>query len=432
MTAMRTSKQLLDEATQLIRTTPPEKYDRATQAKFEGLMRLSAAANATEIDSDSVFRPQSTAQLFNKTRARVIERSMDTATLAFFGGYRSTSFSNEAVISVSGGRIEEKKTGQRVAGRHIGAITELTDFGEARLYSGLDSTVSGDAAGYTIPISFIEQVFSAIKMTDQILGAADWATAATATGNPVNIPSLSDTSTSAVTFAEAAAQIFANPSFSQVKSDSTAFPEATSWTSQVVLASKQLAQDAVPALANTLGDAFRVRLARGFGAAVVTTLLADCDVGATTASAGAVTQADLLNVIKSVDPGYASAPSAALAMNWNSLMAILSTVNASATAGDAMFHLKRDAQGRFVLFGIPVLISNSLPDIGSTNKSILFGDWSRLLIRNVPGQFVVRRYDELFAAKLQNGYEMIARLDGAVMHAGGSSDQPIKILQCHS
>jgi hypothetical protein len=55
-----------------------------------------------------------------------------------------------------------------------------------------------------------------------------------------------------------------------------------------------------------------------------------------------------------------------------------------------------------------------------------------LLIRNVPGQFVVRRYDELFAANFQNGYEMLVRLDAAVVHAGGTSDQPIKTLQCHS
>jgi HK97 family phage major capsid protein len=432
MTNLRTGKEWLEEASKILRETDSKTFDRAAQARFESCMRLSEACRAGDVGSDNFLGTKSTAQLFNKNHARVIERTMDMATLGFFGGYRSTSFGSESVISVSGGRLEEKKTGQRVAGRYIGAITELTDFGESRTYAGLNTTLTGDAGGATIPIGFIPQVFSAVKQTDQILGAADWDTAATATGNAVNIPSLTDTSTSAVTYAEAAAQVFANPSFSQIKSDASAFPEATGWTSKVVLASKQLTQDAAPALANTLGNAFRIRIARGFGSSVVATLLADCDVGATTASPTAVTQKDLLELVKSVDPGYGSEPSAAFAMSWSTFLYILENVNAAAAGGDAMYHVRRDAQGRFLLFGIPTLISNSLPDIGSTNKAVLFGDWSRLLIRNVPGQFVVRRYDELFAAKFQNGYEMLARLDAAVVHAGGSSDQPIKVLQCHS
>jgi HK97 family phage major capsid protein len=440
---IQTASEYMAEASRLV-SNPNATSNDLGRAKV--LTSLAELASAGDLDTDSRFKDfatqryagdhtKSVAQLFNESQSRVIRGKMDAATLEFFGGKRSSPFTGEAVISTTGGRIQERPTGLRMNGRPLGAITELQDFGfgiDTRTYSGLSTSTSGDAGGYAIPIGFIAQVFAAVKLTDQILGAADWDTAATATGNPVNIPSLTDTSTSAVTYAEAAAQVFANPSYSQIKSDGTACPEATGWTSQVVLASKQLAMDALPTLVNTLGDAFRVRMARGFGGSVVTTLLADCDVGATTAAAGAVTQTDLLNLIKSVDAGYASAPSAALAMNWNSLIAILSTVNASATAGDAMFHLKRDAQGRFLLFGIPTLISNSLPDISASNKSVLFGDWSKLLIRNVPGQFVVRRYDELFAAKFQNGYEMLARLDGAVVHAGGSSDQPIKILQMHS
>jgi HK97 family phage major capsid protein len=79
-----------------------------------------------------------------------------------------------------------------------------------------------------------------------------------------------------------------------------------------------------------------------------------------------------------------------------------------------------------------VYVSNSLDDIGASKKPVVFGDFNRLLIRNVPGEMIIRRYDELFAANFQNGYEMIVRLDSAIMHAGGSGDDPIKVLQCHS
>jgi hypothetical protein len=57
---------------------------------------------------------------------------------------------------------------------------------------------------------------------------------------------------------------------------------------------------------------------------------------------------------------------------------------------------------------------------------------SRFLIRHVPTEAVVRRYDELFMVNHQVGFEMIFRADSALLHAGGSGDDAIKILQCHS
>ncbi len=50
------------------------------------------------------------------------------------------------------------------------------------------------------------------------------------------------------------------------------------------------------------------------------------------------------------------------------------------------------------------------------------------LIRHVPTEALVRRYDELFTANMQLGYEMIVQADSAIMHAVGSGDDPIKAL----
>jgi predicted phage gp36 major capsid-like protein len=98
----------------------------------------------------------------------------------------------------------------------------------------------------------------------------------------------------------------------------------------------------------------------------------------------------------------------------------------------ALFHAKRDYRGHYLLMGKPVFISNSLPDIGATNKAVLFGDFNRLLIRHVPAEAAIRRYDELYMVAMAKGFEMIFRADAAIMHAGGSGDDPIKVLQCHA
>jgi HK97 family phage major capsid protein len=225
---------------------------------------------------------------------------------------------------------------------------------------------------------------------------------------------------------------FANPTLRQITNSGAGFGNATRWTSQTIKASIELDQDAVPALANTLADAFRIRFARGFGASVVSTVISDAPVGATTASPTAITQKDLLEVMKSVDAEYASADSAGWAMNWNTLLYLVENVITSATAGDALFHAKKDDKGHYLLFGKPCYISNALDDIGGSNNPVIFGDLNRLLIRNVPSEAVIRRYDELYMQNMQRGYEMLFRADAAIMHAGGSGDDPIKVLACHS
>jgi HK97 family phage major capsid protein len=181
-----------------------------------------------------------------------------------------------------------------------------------------------------------------------------------------------------------------------------------------------------------LADAFRIRFARGFGAECVAALIADASIGATTVGATAVTQKDLLELVKSLDSAYAASDTAGWAMNWNTLVYIFENVITASPGGDALYHAKRDANGHYLLLGRPVYISPSLDDIGATKIPVLFGDWSRFLIRHVPTEAMVRRYDELFMPNHQVGYEMLFRADPKIMHAGGSGDDPIKALACHA
>jgi HK97 family phage major capsid protein len=338
----------------------------------------------------------------------------------------------ERKISVTGGTLDER-TNCMSRGQAVGAVTELRDFSsildpERRTYSGLTTATGGIDGGNVVPTGFIYTVFAALKRTDQVLKAANWDVAATVDGRPTNLPSLTDTATSALKVVEGGPQTFQNPT----AFGNLAWPSATTWSSQVIKASVQLDQDAGVKLASILADAFRIRFARGFGADCVATLISGAALGATTASPTAITQKDLLELVKSVDPTYSAADTAGWAMNWNTLVYIFENVITSATAGDALFHAQRDAAGHYLLLGRPVYISPSLDDIGASKNPVLWGDWSRFLVRHVPTEAVVRRYDELFMVNNQVGYEMLFRADSAIMHAGGSGDDPIKILQCHA
>jgi HK97 family phage major capsid protein len=425
----KTYRELIDEAHSIMaRAERTGSFNRECEAKVSQLLRMAELLRADQRGPDYAPRPKTTAELFAQSRIR----NLDSATFEFLASKRHSGTQENRTISTAGGRIEEIPSGYRMNGRSLGACSELSDYSfglESRTYSGL-SEGTATAGLELVPLGYIPQIFAALKRTDQILEAANWIP--TADGRPTNIPSLTDTATSAVTFAELGAMSFANPTFSQATNTGTAFPQATSWTSQTIKTSYQLWQDAVPLLADTLADAFRVRFARGFGAAVVSTVIADAPVGATSASPTALVQKDLLELMKSVDAEYASAETSGWSMTWNTLVYLFENVVTSATAGDALFYAQKDDKGHFVLFGRPVFICNSLDDIGATKKPVLFGDFNRLLIRHVPAEAVIRRYDELYMANMQKGFEMIFRADALIMHAGGSGDDPIKVLQCHS
>lgn len=415
MPELRTASDLLAEARHIV---SKDSFPREAEARFNSIMRLHDATR-------SGF-PQ-IAQLSRRAQAEMFARTIDPATLAFFCGHQP----QEDKISVSGGLIERQQS-YRFGGRSRGAVTFLRDYSsvlaaENRTYAGLTSTQGGSDGGNMIPIGFIPTVFAAMKRTDQVLEAANWDVAATSDGRPTNQPSLTDTATPAVKIAEADPQTFVNPSFGNI-----AWPEATTWTSRAIKASIQLDTDAGVKLAALLAEAFRIRFARGFGAECVSILVADAPTGATTAGASAITQTDLLELVKSVDPTYAAADTSGWAMNWNTLLYILENVNTTATSGDALFRARRDDRGHILLLEKPVYVSPSMDDIGATKVPVLFGDWNRFIIRHVPTEAAVIRYDELFMVNLQRGYEMLFRADAKIMHAGGSGDDPIKALKCHA
>ena len=94
-----------------------------------------------------------------------------------------------------------------------------------------------------------------------------------------------------------------------------------------------------------------------------------------------------------VDPGYAAADTSGWVMNWKTFLSIIST-NLTSSIGDALYLLRKDANGHYLLYEKPVYIQPEMPDIGAGATSVLFGDWSRLLVRNVPTEAVIRRFDE--------------------------------------
>ncbi len=153
---------------------------------------------------------------------------------------------------------------------------------------------------------------------------------------------------------------------------------------------------------NLLEDAFIV----GNGSAKPTGITSGATSGGTSAAAAAVSFADLMEIFYTTKEAYRK--------NGTWLMN-------SATA--KLIHAVTDDNGQFIwqpavqagtpdfLLGRPVRISDSLPNVAASSKSVFFGDMSYYWIAMRQG-VTLRRLDELYAGNGQVGLLASIRVDG--------------------
>jgi HK97 family phage major capsid protein len=79
---------------------------------------------------------------------------------------------------------------------------------------------------------------------------------------------------------------------------------------------------------------------------------------------------------------------------------------------------------RPTILGYPYVINQDMAVMAANAKSILFGDFSYYLIREVQDLRVLR-LDERYADYLQAGFLAFVRTDGLLANAGGTN-APIK------
>jgi HK97 family phage major capsid protein len=197
---------------------------------------------------------------------------------------------------------------------------------------------------------------------------------------------------------------------------------AFKYSSKMILVSVELMQDNAINLANFLGTALGTRIGRitnnHFTVGVGTTQPKGLVVGATSGKVGLVGETtslifdDLVDLEHSVDPAYRQ-------------------------NGRFMFHDKtlaaakklKDSQGRPLflpglslsapdtILGYPYTINQDVAQMSANAKSVLFGDLSKYIIRDVLG-ITLLRLDERYAEFHQVAFLAFARFDGNLLDAG--------------
>lgn len=283
------------------------------------------------------------------------------------------------------------------------------------LATGVDA-----AGGYTVPEDFYRSLMEAMKAFGGVREAGV-TVLPTTTGAPLPIPTSNDTGNKGAIIAEN----------TQIGEQDVAFGQVTlgafMYTSKIVRVSLQLLQDSAFDLESWLRGKLAERIQRitnehfttGTGVGQPGGLVVGSTLGKTGANGQttAVTYDDFVDLEHSVDPAHRR-------------------------NGRFMFHdstLKagkklKDADGRPLwvpgvavkepdtLLGRPYTINQDMPVMAASAKSILFGDFSKYLVRDVLGfQLIIMR--EKYADYLQVGFLGFSRHDGKLVDAGSN---PIK------
>lgn len=237
----------------------------------------------------------------------------------------------------------------------------------------------------------------------------------TANGNPFVMPTVNDTANKATLVSEASQTVTSvDPTIASLTLNAYTYRS-------FMLVSREMLQDNAFDIDAWVTKGLATRLARGLNTAFTTGTGSSQPKGVVTGSSAGVTMAasstvafnDLTGLLHSLDPAYRK--------------------NAKFMMADSVLKLIKqmvDSQSRPLwlpgvalrepdtILGHGYVINQDMASLEASAKGILFGDFSKYIIRDVVGQAVILRLNERYADYGQVGYFLFSRHDGDVLDAG--------------
>jgi HK97 family phage major capsid protein len=279
------------------------------------------------------------------------------------------------------------------------------------------STTTDSQGGYLVPTEVARQLIEAMAAFGGMRSVAT--VLSTGSGNPINYPTTDATSeegeivgeNSPVTAADFALGIKTLGSF-KYSSKSVAIPF-------------ELLQDAVIDLEAHVTQRLAQRIARitnkhftvGVGTTTPTGVVTAATVGPTGAAATKIAYDELIDLEHSVDPAYREAGTCRFMFHDGTLKELKK--------------LKDDQKRPLWLPGLAVrepdtilgyayTVNQHMPVLAANAKAVLFGDFSKYIIRDVMAVSLFRMTDSKYTEKGQVGFLAFSRHDGNLADVGGA------------
>lgn len=260
-------------------------------------------------------------------------------------------------------------------------------------------TTSNTAGGYTVPTELMNILVKSMAAWGPMYDENVATVITTTGGGAMTIPTVNDTSVTAEAHTEGATLTDdggKDATFGQKTLGAYAFN--TEW----LRVSKELADDSIFAMENVIGTLLGERLARiansklttGSGSSDVEGVVTNSAAGKTAASATAITSDEILDLIHSVDPAYRMSPKVAFMCNDSTLNAIRKLKDGQ---GNYLWQMGNVQQGvPATLQGYRIHINQAMDSIAASKKVILFGDFSKFMVRKVGGPLIGAIQDKDF------------------------------------
>ena len=295
-----------------------------------------------------------------------------------------------------------------------GGIHSLTDkermslIDKKRAYQNVGTTTEG---GFLVPEGFQPELakallkFGGVREVARILR--------TASGNDIPWPNMNDTANSASILSESNA---ASTTPDLVFGSTTL--KAWMYVTSVIRASYQLLQDSAIDVRSIIIDALAERIGRGTNAGFTTGngttapegVVTGSGLGATTASETAITATEIMDLEHSVDASYR--PNAKFMMH-DSVLKALKKLTVGTSDDTPLWNPGIIQAGTpSTILGYPYVINNNMASsIVADAKTILFGDFSYYIVRDIL-DFSILNLKERYAEYLQEGFIGFSRHDG--------------------
>lgn len=280
------------------------------------------------------------------------------------------------------------------------------------------STGTDSAGGYTVPTEFSGEIDKAMAAWGPMWDANIVRELNTSNGRRIEWPTVDDTGNTGRIKAE-------NAAVDDDGTDDVTFGEklldAYVYDTGMVRIPLELLQDSAFDMEALLNDLFGERLGRlansvlttGTGSSQPNGIVTASSLGKTAASATAITSDELIDLVHSVDPAYRSSPRCRFQFNDSTLAAIRKLKDGQGNYLWQMGDVRSDEPNQ--ILGHAYSVNQAMASIATGNKTVLFGDHGKFVVRKVMG-FQVMTLRERYAENFQVGMVGFKRFDSELLN----------------
>lgn len=344
-----------------------------------------------------------------KREKQIEERELAAAGAQFAGAGQTPQFSNESHERAYDKWMRKGNDGLTSEDREL-----LNMYGRLNVQNREAQASSPAAAGGqlipTLLFNRIEQAMKAYGGVYNLSGRLN-----TGNGAPLEYPTMDDTSNLGEIVGENA-EITGATKLAFSKVDFGAFMYTSKW----ITIPNSLIEDSQFDIQGLVAAAVGERVGRiqaqhfvtGTGTGQPQGIVTGASASGVTVAATAITADNILDLIHSIDPAYRGVPSFGLMMNDSTLKAVRKLKN---NDGDYIWQMGDIRTGApQTIWGVPVYVDNGFASIGASAASMVVGDFSKYIVRDVTNARLVRT-TERFVEFDQVGYNFLQRKDARVI-----------------